>query len=168
MEGSFYDHGYDCIEDYNESIKQAYIHLKLDIDEQSAARIKESAYFSIKMRCGLKDGKGSLMNIDCNSFFLKMVDVDSPNLNTEIEGFDAFKDLVTPNWIEFYQIYINFFVDFKENQLTLPSGILLINNPKKREWVKDVDLYKKVFVDQNNIYTEVFFKFNLISNDLLA
>ena len=75
MEGSYYDHGYNSLEDFNESIKNQYANLVLDIDDLSFSIIKQSPYFCMKMRCGLRDGNGNLMSINCNFQFMKMMEI---------------------------------------------------------------------------------------------
>lgn len=89
-------------DDFDEHNSFSHEQLELEIDENEMEEIKKQPFIMIKSRCGLKEGKGMIINFTCNDLFLKLFEIKELNLFNENEGYDGFRNLVTSNWLEFY------------------------------------------------------------------
>lgn len=104
-----------------------------------------------------------IMNFSCNDLFVKLLEIKEINLFNENEGYDGFRNLVTSNWIEFYLEFINFLVDRTSCKIKLANDLLFINKNKVNAVVRDIELVKRMYMEEANLICEIYFKINLVN-----
>lgn len=84
-------------------------------------------FIMIRQKCSGSTTHGSITQIFHNELLSDLIGIKNPILMTDNKGFDVFSQIKTTNWVNFWLIWISFYLNlYKCNMFCLPNDLVKV------------------------------------------